>query len=65
MTQRVSGLVKELGCVKSLALVKNGSLPPREIHSKKKKNDAQWLCKDLSCAVDGPVKEEETGRPMD
>ena len=36
MTQRVLGLVRELGCVRSPALVKNGILKPRETHSKKR-----------------------------
>ena len=66
MTQRVSGLVRELGFVKSQVLVKKGSLQQREIDSKKA--GAQPLCKDLSyavAAVAGLVKRQEEGHRRD
>lgn len=44
MTQIVSGLVRELDSVKSPALVRNGHLQQRGIHSKKV---SQLLCNDI------------------
>ena len=53
MTEIVSGLVRELGCVKSQVLVKNSQPKPREIHSKK---GSQPLCKESFSAAARPER---------
>ena len=58
MSQIVSGLVRELSCVKSWVLVRKDLPEPQRIHSKK---GSQPLHKDLSCTVAGPAKREDEG----
>ena len=57
----VSGLVREIGCVKSCALAKNGWLQPRRICSKKA---SQLLYKELLCTAIGSAKREEEGSDL-
>ena len=63
ITQRVLGLVRELGCVKCQAIIKNSSLQPREFHSKRKRCAA--TVQGYLLRSSWPVKEEEEGRHMD
>ena len=55
VTQIDSGLVRELDCVESRALVRSGRWHPRGLLKKR----TEQPCRDLAHAVARPVKREE------